>query len=158
MPDSEPVLVFVELLDEGTPTMLGVQAAPLGNDTYQLPNLTYRYDPEIECWEFQPGSVVRCERRMFYNPKDIEKYGEHYWLAVEDTEKRPVQWTTVHPGSIDPHHLIIRNEETKMYDLYETRQNIPTHKGSFSCVEQAKINAHESLGVLDEEWHRVIYE
>jgi len=55
------VEVYVPLLDEGTPTIRGTQAIPLGGDLYRiLP--TPDYDPEDETWEFLPNSVVRCIR------------------------------------------------------------------------------------------------
>ncbi len=53
------VMVYVPLLDEGTPTVRGTQAIPLENGLYKLLP-THNYDPEDETWEFLPGSVVRC--------------------------------------------------------------------------------------------------
>lgn len=56
----ETVEIYVQLLEEGTPTARPTQAVPLGNGLYKvLP--TPRYDPENEIWEFVPGTVVRCE-------------------------------------------------------------------------------------------------
>ncbi len=52
-------MVYVPLLDEGTPTVRGTQAIPLENGLYKiLP--TPEYDPEDETWEYLPGSIVRC--------------------------------------------------------------------------------------------------
>lgn len=53
------VTVFVELLEEGTPTIRGTRAIDMGDSTYKLLP-TENYDPEDEIWEFLPGSIVRC--------------------------------------------------------------------------------------------------
>ena len=56
----ESVEIYVQLLEEGTPTARPTQAIPLSNGLYKiLP--TPNYDPEDEIWEFLPGSIVRCE-------------------------------------------------------------------------------------------------
>ena len=60
MTTSETVVVYVPLLDEGTPTLRGTQAIPLGKDLYKLLP-TSDYDPEDETWEFLPGSIVQCD-------------------------------------------------------------------------------------------------
>ena len=52
------VEIYVVLLEEGTDTIRGTQAIPLGNDLYKLLP-TPHYDPEDEIWEFLPGTVVR---------------------------------------------------------------------------------------------------
>ncbi len=60
MTQDNTVMVYVPLLDEGTPTIRGTQAIPMGGDLYKiLP--TPNYDPEDETWEFLPGSIVRCD-------------------------------------------------------------------------------------------------
>lgn len=60
MSEHETVKVYVPLLDEGTPTLRGTQAVPLGDNLYRI-LATPDYDPEDETWEFLPGSVVRCD-------------------------------------------------------------------------------------------------
>ena len=56
----ETVEIYVQLLEEGTPTARPTQAIPLSNGLYEiLP--TSDYDPADEIWEFLPGSIVRCE-------------------------------------------------------------------------------------------------
>lgn len=56
----ETVEIYIQLLEEGTPTARPTQAIPLGNGLYKiLP--TQDYDPEDEIWEFLPGSIVRCK-------------------------------------------------------------------------------------------------
>lgn len=60
MTNPKTVMVYVPLCDEGTPTIRGTQAIPLGNKLYKiLP--TQNYDPEDETWEFLPDSVVLCD-------------------------------------------------------------------------------------------------
>jgi hypothetical protein len=57
------VKVYVELLDEGTPTWRPTEAIQLSNGLYQLlpvPN----YDPKDEKWKFSPSSIVRVEKRQ----------------------------------------------------------------------------------------------
>ena len=61
--EDDLALVFVNLLDEGTPTLRPTNAEPLGGKLYRLLP-TKRYDPEVETWEFLPGSIVVCERMM----------------------------------------------------------------------------------------------
>ncbi|NDF12289.1 MAG: hypothetical protein EB060_05710 [Proteobacteria bacterium] len=52
--------IYIELLDEGTPTLIGTTSIDLGNGTYKvLPSK--RYDPEDQVWEFPPGTIVRGE-------------------------------------------------------------------------------------------------
>ena len=58
----QQTIVCVELLDEGSPTLLLTPAETLGNGLYKL--LTPKqYDPEDIVMQFLPGSVVRCEKR-----------------------------------------------------------------------------------------------
>lgn len=71
-------LVYVELLDEGSPTIRGTQAIEMGNNLFQLLP-TPDYNPEDEVWEFLPGSVVRCEER--------ENFGERLLIAVEEVKE-----------------------------------------------------------------------
>ncbi len=71
------VEVYVPLLEEGTPTSRGTQAVDLGNGHYRLLS-TSNYDPEDEIWKFLPGSVVRCEERMFE--------GKVYLIAVANVK------------------------------------------------------------------------
>lgn len=58
-PDSYTEVVYVRLLDEGTDVLRPTRALPLGDSRYRLfPSVDY--DPDIERWEFPPGSTVRC--------------------------------------------------------------------------------------------------
>ena len=67
----DAVKIYVPLLEEGTPTVRGTQAIPLGGDLYKvLP--TSDYDSEDEIWEFLPGSIVRCD--VAVDPRNGEKF------------------------------------------------------------------------------------
>ncbi|MBM3602244.1 MAG: hypothetical protein FJX22_00465 [Alphaproteobacteria bacterium] len=56
------VEVYVELLEEGTPTIQGTEAIPLGDGLYKLLP-TDDYNPESETWAFLPGSIVRAKEK-----------------------------------------------------------------------------------------------
>jgi hypothetical protein len=70
MKDTETIMIYVSLLEEGTPTIRPTQAISLGQDRYKL-LLTDRYDPYDETWEFLPGSVVRCIHHKSDDGMDI---------------------------------------------------------------------------------------
>jgi len=53
------VEIYVNLLEEGTPCSRPTQALVLENGLFKLLP-TENYDPDDECWEFPPGSVVRA--------------------------------------------------------------------------------------------------
>ena len=60
---SKTVTIYIDLPEEGTPTIRQTQGIDLGNGLYKvLP--APDYDPEDEVWEFLPGSIVRCEKRL----------------------------------------------------------------------------------------------
>ena len=51
--------IFIPLLDEGTSVYRPTQGVFLkSGETLVLP--TDNYDPNIETWQFVPGSIVRC--------------------------------------------------------------------------------------------------
>lgn len=52
--------IYVELLDEGTPTIRPTTGIYVAENVYRLLP-TANYDPDDETWAFLPGSVVRCE-------------------------------------------------------------------------------------------------
>ncbi|MCP5362258.1 MAG: hypothetical protein H6908_06480 [Hyphomicrobiales bacterium] len=59
---TDTITIYVELLDEGTPTLRPTQAVSEGGGLYTIlaiPN----YDPEDEAWEFLPGETVRLEEQ-----------------------------------------------------------------------------------------------
>ena len=57
---SERDTIYVALLDEGIDVWRPVEAQKLSHDRYLI--VDQAYDPGIERWEFQPGSVVRCRK------------------------------------------------------------------------------------------------
>lgn len=71
------VKISIPLLDEGTPMSRPTQAISLGEGKYRvlpMPNheeLTGGEEPD-ETWEFEPGSIVRCE--IATNPLNGTKY------------------------------------------------------------------------------------
>lgn len=68
------VKIYIPLLEEGSATIRGTQAIPLGEGLYKVLPAT-DYDPDDEIWEFLPDSVVRCEDKL--------NFGERIILAVE---------------------------------------------------------------------------
>jgi archaellum component FlaG (FlaF/FlaG flagellin family) len=54
--------IYIRLIDEGTEVFRPTKAEVLQDGFFKvLP--TANYDPDDECWEFVPGSVVRCISR-----------------------------------------------------------------------------------------------
>ena len=61
MPESvQPTTVYVALLDEAVDVWRPVPAAHIRDDIFQLSSDPV---PEAEEWEFEPGTLVRCEWR-----------------------------------------------------------------------------------------------
>lgn len=52
--------IFVALLNEEIDVWKPVKAEYLGGNRYKLCQI-YDYDPNIEQWEFSPGTIVECE-------------------------------------------------------------------------------------------------
>jgi hypothetical protein len=67
------VQIYVALLDEVRPRLRLTQALALGNGLFELLP-TEGYDPNIEHWEFRPGSIVRG--------REAHRAGERYLLAA----------------------------------------------------------------------------
>jgi hypothetical protein len=68
------VEIHVRLLDEGTEVSRPTFALDLGNGLFKI-EATTDYDPQLETWEFLPGSVVGSELRW-------DESGQ-YRIAVE---------------------------------------------------------------------------
>lgn len=52
-------MIYIRLIDEGTEVFRPTGAEMLQDGLFKvLP--TANYEPDDECWEFVPGSVVRC--------------------------------------------------------------------------------------------------
>ncbi|MFT3906482.1 MAG: hypothetical protein QM718_09280 [Steroidobacteraceae bacterium] len=61
MTESHTRTIYVALLNEERRAWRPVHAARRANDVYLI--VSTNDDPESEVWEFQPGTLVRCERR-----------------------------------------------------------------------------------------------
>lgn len=60
--------VYIQLLEEGSVCYRPTQGEEIGEGLYRvLP--TENYDPELEVWEFPPGSIVRCEMRTLHDSR-----------------------------------------------------------------------------------------
>lgn len=59
-PDMNSKKIYVELLDEGTPTIRPTNGIHIADNIYRL-LATPNYDPEDETWLFLPGTLVQCE-------------------------------------------------------------------------------------------------
>jgi hypothetical protein len=57
---SERDTIYVALLDEGIDVWRPVEAERPSPDRYLI--VDQDYDPGIERWEFEPGTVVRCRK------------------------------------------------------------------------------------------------
>lgn len=54
--------IYVKLLDEGTNVLRPTLALLIRDNEYQILEDS-TYDPEIELWEFPPGTRILCEYR-----------------------------------------------------------------------------------------------
>ncbi len=68
------VTIYINLPEEGSPTRRPTQATDLGNGFFHV-LATPDYNPEDEVWEFPPGSIVQCEKKLHK--------GQEYFLAVK---------------------------------------------------------------------------
>lgn len=55
------IQIFINLLEEGTPTIRPTQAESMGDETYRI-LATPDYDPIAEIWEFTPGTIVKLKQ------------------------------------------------------------------------------------------------
>jgi hypothetical protein len=67
------VRIYVNLLNDGAPRTRATQAVTLGNGVYEL-LAAEGYDPDLEHWEFRPGTIVRGKEQL--------RDGEAYLLAT----------------------------------------------------------------------------
>ena len=61
MTKANRVIIYVELLEEGTPCWRPVEAEHLGSELYRIVG----EKPEDEVWAFSVGDVVRCKLQAF---------------------------------------------------------------------------------------------
>ena len=53
--------IYIYLLNEGTDCWRPVDAERVNSDSFKI--ISVNPDPEDEDWQFQTGSIVRCEER-----------------------------------------------------------------------------------------------
>jgi hypothetical protein len=63
MREQAEVKIYVALLDEGTDVWRPVQAISVGRNVYRI--ISENQNPELECWQFQTGDMVRCKVKKF---------------------------------------------------------------------------------------------
>ena len=71
----ETFKIYIDLLEEGTPTLRPTQAIDLGNGMAKLLP-TPNYNPESEIWQFVPGTIVKF--------KEVKNGGEKIFYAYEE--------------------------------------------------------------------------
>lgn len=79
------IVVYVHLLDEGVIVARPTYGEVIGDNIVRiLPTENYSLDDEI--WEFPPGTLVRCEKR-------IKPDGEEAFLAIaiHNPKDRPTE-------------------------------------------------------------------
>lgn len=77
MEPPKKVKIYVRLMDEGVPVARPTYGEVIKDHIVRiLP--TENYNPDDEIWEFPPGTVVRCERKISPDGKEalfaIAKY------------------------------------------------------------------------------------
>ncbi len=55
--------IYIRLLNEGTDVWRPAKGECLSDSIYRVLKID-NYDPDIEEWEFLPGTVVRCEDQI----------------------------------------------------------------------------------------------
>lgn len=63
----KPATIYLNLVGEGLPVLRSVQAEHVGKDYY----LIVEPMPAGETWQFQPGQVVRCQKRNLSSGKAL---------------------------------------------------------------------------------------
>jgi hypothetical protein len=81
--DTSKIIVFVRLLDEGTPVYRPVCAMRLGAHAYRLDAMA-EYESSDERWEFPPGSIVEAEARQLGTEAALVAIRLHPWPAGEE--------------------------------------------------------------------------
>lgn len=66
--------IYIRLLNEGTDVWRPAKGEYLSDSIYRVLKID-NYDPDIEEWEFLPGTVVRCEEQV--------KSGTKVLVAIE---------------------------------------------------------------------------
>lgn len=56
-------IIYIPLLNEGVPVFRTTKGVEKSDGTYEVLK-TDDYDPDDEEWEFEPGSIVKCEMEI----------------------------------------------------------------------------------------------
>ena len=59
-------VIYIRLLDEGTEVFRPTTGEALGGSVFKI-SATDDYDPRDETWEFPPGTIVKCRKRVIDN-------------------------------------------------------------------------------------------
>jgi hypothetical protein len=77
--DTYQSFIYIKLLDEGVDVWRPTQGEMVSVLIFKvLP--TKNYDPENEHWEFPPGTIVRCEKKVIYGDYHV---ANDVFVAVE---------------------------------------------------------------------------
>jgi hypothetical protein len=63
MPMSEKETIYISLLNEGTTVWCPVKAIRKSKNIFMIPEETEK--PDDEDWEFSPGTLVKCQEKVF---------------------------------------------------------------------------------------------
>jgi hypothetical protein len=63
----KPATIYLNLMGEGLACLRPVQAEHMGKDYYRIVETV----PEGEAWEFQPGQIVRCQKKNLSSGKAL---------------------------------------------------------------------------------------
>ncbi len=63
----KPATIYLNLMGEGLACLRPVQAEHMGKDYYRIVETV----PENEAWEFQPGQIVRCQKKNLSSGKAL---------------------------------------------------------------------------------------
>ena len=70
-------MIYVSLLNEGTQVYRPVPAYEIGNDIYKIDGFEM-YKPEVETWEFLPGTYVLVQQKVLQ--------GESVLVAIKEVK------------------------------------------------------------------------
>jgi len=82
-------IIYIPLLNEGTPVYRPAYGLQVGEQTYVV-LLPSDYDPEDEEWEFPPGNIVLCKKQVLLGAEGGEP----------TTNERLVARSRIDPGKL----------------------------------------------------------
>ena len=125
--------IYINLLEEGTPTLRPTQAIALGNHLYELLP-TPDYDPEDEVWEFEPGSIVMGQSQYISEKESV-------LVAI-----KPIM-TRTEILSSHPHAKLI-DIEVRLRDhpnSYIKTEAIDLKNGFYKLLPTSDYNPHKQI-------------